>query len=747
MATNMYKSNDSVCNLSKTQGKNIRLLSYNSRGFGLVTQQFCRNLLNMDNNVIPIICNQENFILKGNDYISRKALPEFHVIFKPATKEHLEGRPKNGMFIALPVNLRNKVKDISPNSSRVQAMVLDTDSEKLMIINTYFPPDPKTVIYGLESDMEDVLAVIENMMDSYQCNNVLIVGDLNTDFIRNNGRVKRFDMFLSSNTLESSWKKFDVDYTHEFENNGLTYTSTIDHILWNECFRKNVKNSGVLHLPENTTDHSPIFCNIRNICESSTSSVEKGNAERFNIRSLKSSDWDQYVDILDQKLRYAQIPACANCKSVHCKDTNHVTDIDDYATNILEILDTSIKSVTMKSSKSNARPKVVPGWSEAVKPFHGDAMFWHAVWKSSGKPLNNSIHHTIKRTRNLYHYAIRKCKKSVEQIKKNKLLDACINGKGNIFDEFRKIRHVKRDLPQTIDGSNNIPDEFANVYKKLYNSTQEQVETLKILGNVNTSIDILSLKDVDLVTSDIIRKAVEQVKANKNDPVFTFNSDCIKRAPATLLQHLTNIIQIFLIHGYVSKILLVATIVPLIKDKLGDTESSDNYRSISLSSIILKVFDWVVILPFGKSLNLDSLQFSYQKHCGTNICTWLVVESISYFLRNGSEVFATFMDMKKAFDMVKHSLLFRKLIERNLPPIFTRLLIVMYISQTAKVKWENGLSDSFSITNGVKQGVVLSAILFCVYIHDLISQLRRNRTGCWVNGDYVGVIHLMGYKR
>ena len=117
------------------------------------------------------------------------------------------------------------------------------------------------------------------------------------------------------------------------------------------------------------------------------------------------------------------------------------------------------------------------------------------------------------------------------------------------------------------------------------------------------------------------------------------------------------------------------------------------------------------------------------------MCTWLVVESISYFLRNGSEVVATFMDMKKAFDMVKHSLLFRKLIERNLPPIFTRLLIVMYISQTAKVKWENGLFDSYSITNGVKQGDVLSAILFCVYIDDLISQLRRNRTGCWVNGD------------
>ena len=132
------------------------------------------------------------------------------------------------------------------------------------------------------------------------------------------------------------------------------------------------------------------------------------------------------------------------------------------------------------------------------------AMFWNAMWRSSRKPLNNSIHHTMKRTRNLYHYAIRKCKKSVELIKKNKLLDACINSKGNIFDEFRKIRNIKRDFPQTIDGSNNIPDKVANVYKKLFNSTRDLNETLNILGNVNTSNDILSLNDVELVTSDIV---------------------------------------------------------------------------------------------------------------------------------------------------------------------------------------------------------------------------------------------------
>ena len=123
------------------------------------------------------------------------------------------------------------------------------------------------------------------------------------------------------------------------------------------------------------------------------------------------------------------------------------------------------------------------------------------------------------------------------------------------------------------------------------------------------------------------------------------------------------------------------------KDKLGDIESSDNYRSIALSSVILKIYDWIVLTLFGDSLDLDELQFSYQNNCSTTMCTWLVVESVSYFTRSGSDVYSCFMDMKKAFDMVKHGTLFRKLIDRKLTSIYLRLLIVMYMSRTAYVKW------------------------------------------------------------
>ena len=88
----------------------------------------------------------------------------------------------------------------------------------------------------------------------------------------------------------------------------------------------------MLQFPENTSDHSPIFCNILNTSESSTSLVDEENDKRFNIASLKSSDWGHYADILGHKLGFVQVPACANCKNVHCKYTTHVADIDDVTT-------------------------------------------------------------------------------------------------------------------------------------------------------------------------------------------------------------------------------------------------------------------------------------------------------------------------------------------------------------------------------------------------------------------------------
>ena len=100
--------------------------------------------------------------------------------------------------------------------------------------------------------------------------------------------------------------------------------------------------------------------------------------------------------------------------------------------------------------------------------------------------------------------------------------------------------------------------------------------------------------------------------------------------------------------------------------------------------------------------------------------------------------------MCKAFDNVKHSVLFPKLVDKGIPAVFIRLLVVMYEKQVAYVRWNGTMSKSFPINNGVKQGAVLSPRLFCVYIAELFDILRKKQTGCWVNDKFIGIVGYAG---
>ena len=182
----------------------------------------------------------------------------------------------------------------------------------------------------------------------------------------------------------------------------------------------------------------------------------------------------------------------------------------------------------------------------------------------------------------------------------------------------------------------------------------------------------------------------------------------------------------YITHGHLTQTLTIYILLPMIKDKLGKASDSNNYRSIAISSVITKTFDWVIILLYEDSLHLDTLQFSYQPNCSTTMCTWIVIETIGYFSWNNSKVFIRTMDITKAFDKVKHIILFQKLLKRHVPPIILRFLLYAYKIQVTMVRWNGNYSAELNITNGVKQGAVLSALLYCVYIDDLFLRLRKN---------------------
>ena len=96
------------------------------------------------------------------------------------------------------------------------------------------------------------------------------------------------------------------------------------------------------------------------------------------------------------------------------------------------------------------------------------------------------------------------------------------------------------------------------------------------------------------------------------------------------------------------------------------------------------------------------------------------------------------MDMSKAFDNVEWVQLFTELRRRKVGSIYLRLLLYIYRQQTCKVKWASAYSHEFSVNNGVRQGGVSSAILFAVYIDELLTLLKNSRLGCYIDSVFVG---------
>lgn len=129
---------NSPANSNDMTSQEIYVISYNSRGFNEMKQSFTRFLTSdkVVGNKIPILCNQENFLLRGNFHKILKAIPGFHVFINLN-----KGRPKGGMFIAVPDSLKNNVADASPGHWRIQAITIDLGSTKTLLINTYFPCD------------------------------------------------------------------------------------------------------------------------------------------------------------------------------------------------------------------------------------------------------------------------------------------------------------------------------------------------------------------------------------------------------------------------------------------------------------------------------------------------------------------------------------------------------------------------------------------------------------------------------
>jgi len=117
------------------------------------------------------------------------------------------------------------------------------------------------------------------------------------------------------------------------------------------------------------------------------------------------------------------------------------------------------------------------------------------------------------------------------------------------------------------------------------------------------------------------------------------------------------------------------------------------------------------------------------------------MESAQYFNKRDSKLFCAFLGGSKAFDKVLINGLIYKLVRRNVPLHFIRLLFYWFKKLSCSVVWMTLMSDAFCVSIlGVRQGGVLSQLLCAVYVDDLIAKVRCSGFGIHIGSLFYGCI-------
>ena len=276
------------------------------------------------------------------------------------------------------------------------------------------------------------------------------------------------------------------------------------------------------------------------------------------------------------------------------------------------------------------------------------------------------------------------------------------------------------------------------MYETLYSSAGSQEKMATLQDKVNMLVNQNSVEEVLKVTGSKVKEAACLLKPKKGDISGGFTSDALLNAPDIMFDKLATIFRSFLIHGTVSSCLLACCFIPLLKGSTKDPADTSSYRAIAGSSLILKLFEKVILLIWGHLLGSDSLQFGFKEKTSTSQCSWLVTEVVQHFLRQGSHPIVTLLDCKAAFDICKFNILFEKLLYTGLPAIVVRALMFSYQHQYAWVRWGNVKSDTFPIRNGTRQGSIASPVFWAVSCDQLIKELRDLGIGAYVAGVFMG---------
>ena len=162
--------------------------------------------------------------------------------------------------------------------------------------------------------------------------------------------------------------------------------------------------------------------------------------------------------------------------------------------------------------------------------------------------------------------------------------------------------------------------------------------------------------------------------------------------------------------------------------KKGDHSNPDNYRKITITVAMAKIFDSILNarLYFKNDvMSLDDpFQFGFTPSRGTTDCVFVLETVIKYQQHKKKPMYLCFVDFTKAFDYINRNALYYKLHKQKMGLKMLKIIMSMFDKAQAKVHQLGKLGPPIDSVFGVLQGGILSPKLFNEFMSDLPNHLN-----------------------
>lgn len=731
-----------MANKSIDSELDLKCVSYNLHGFNQGKSLLVE--LMKDNN---IICVQEHW-LPSAEFHQLEVISDGFVTYAvsamdvPMCKSILKGRPFGGLGIYVAKDIACFTKLVCKSSHFIILIIGNT-----LLCNLYLPSND---LDKFKFAMDDLTYALKGLVYG----NAIFCGDLNCSHISKSGVSKSaWDLwmnFVSNNKLLSTYDMLPHHGMGDFSyiNESLGHSSLIDYFFVTQSVHSKIVSLIILESGINFSDHLPVVLRVTVCCPHIVNrSRLDANFNKHNNEVLKLR-WDKSdLQLYYSLTQYYLQPIFDTLSCVQNDNSNGLladSVFVDVANKVYEDVVCALRNADVCIVKKK-RNFFKWWWDLSLEEYKNNSINAFNIWKAAGKPTQGNLFSAMKKSKMIYKRQIKLNKSNEAKATSLQLTDSLLCNDGSTFWKTWKVKFpTKSNISQCVDGavdSKDIANKFAEFFKATYTPNNPSTHS-GFEDDFHAAFSSYTGSQFDSMFFDIsvIEVACSKLTLGKATGLDGISSEHILYAHPILLACFVKLFNLFLSAGYVPKAFGSGIIIPLLKDSNLDNTVCDNYRGLTLSPVISKVFEHCLLLRFSDFLGSSNLQYGFKKGTGCTDALFTLQLICNYYVKHGNTVNIAALDLSKAFDKVSHFGLLNKLLTRNAPRAFISVLHNWYSKLVSFVRWNGNFSDAFSVKVGVRQGGILSPILFAVYIDDMVDKLKGSRLGCRLGDQFVGCL-------